>query len=110
MVRRVLPLKKEVNGMPQVKIKAKYQVTIPAKIRKELGLEVGDFLEAELEKDRIVLKPQLVMDRAEAWKRFQAALRQIQRQNKDLGEEEVMKDVLEAIQEVRQERHAQSRG
>lgn len=103
-------MKKEVNGMPQVKIKAKYQVTIPAKIRKELGLEVGDFLEAELEKDRIVLKPQLVMDRAEAWKRFQAVLRQIQRQNKDLGEEEVMKDVLEAIQEVRQERHAQSRG
>lgn len=95
--------------MPQVKIKDKYQVTIPAQIRKQLGLEVGDLLKAELEDDHIVLKPQLVVDKAQAWKRFQAALLEAREENKEVSEEEVMKDVLEAIQEVRKEKHAKSR-
>lgn len=49
--------------MPVVRIREKYQVTLPSKIRKALGVEVGDFLEAEVEKDRIILKPKAIIDK-----------------------------------------------
>ena len=92
--------------MPQVKIKDKYQVTIPARIRNELGLEVGDLLEADVQGDQIVLKPQLVVDKAKAWERFRAALRRSGKKNRDMDDEELIRDVLEAIQEVRKAKHA----
>jgi AbrB family looped-hinge helix DNA binding protein len=44
--------------MPLVKIKEKYQVTLPAAIRKQLALQVGDLLEVKLKGTDIVLKPQ----------------------------------------------------
>lgn len=49
--------------MPLVKVKPKYQVTIPNAIRQEIGLEVGDLLEAEVEANRIVLVPKAVIDK-----------------------------------------------
>ena len=52
--------------MSLVQIKNKAQVTLPAKIRKELGLEVGDYLEAEIEERSIKLKPVKVVDKSEA--------------------------------------------
>ncbi|MBI1742110.1 AbrB/MazE/SpoVT family DNA-binding domain-containing protein [Candidatus Acetothermia bacterium] len=102
--------KKEVIAMPLVKVKEKYQVTIPTNIREKLALKVGDVLEADIEKDKIVLKPQLVVDKAQAWKRFQAILKEVHEKNKDMSDEEVMKDALEAVHEVRKlKRHAHGR-
>lgn len=46
-----------------VKVKEKYQVTIPNEIRNAMGLEVGDLLEAVIEKQQIVLKPKTLVDR-----------------------------------------------
>ena len=46
-----------------VKVKPKYQVTIPNAIREKMALEVGDLLEAEVEANRIVLTPKAVIDR-----------------------------------------------
>ena len=40
-----------------VKVKEKFQVTIPTELRKALHLTVGDLLEATIEHDTIVLKP-----------------------------------------------------
>ena len=50
-------------AMSLVAIKNKYQIVIPAKLRKAAGLNVGDFLEASLEKGKIMLVPQAVIDR-----------------------------------------------
>jgi AbrB family looped-hinge helix DNA binding protein len=49
--------------MPVVRVKEKYQVTLPSKVREALGVEIGDFLEAEAEKGRIVLKPKALVDK-----------------------------------------------
>lgn len=49
--------------MSLVTIKNKYQVVIPAKMRKAAGLEVGDFLEAGFEKGKITLTPKALIDR-----------------------------------------------
>ena len=90
--------------MPLVKVKEKFQVTIPAGIRRQLALKVGDVLEAEVEEDKIVLKPKAVIDRSKAIERLFTLLEKNWERNKDIPEEEVVQDVLEAIQEVRQER------
>ena len=53
--------------MPLVKVKEKFQVTIPTELREALHLTVGDILEATIENDTIVLKPKVVVDRKHAW-------------------------------------------
>lgn len=49
--------------MPLVKIKEKFQVTIPTVLRKAARLSVGDLLEAEAKNNTIVLKPKAIIDR-----------------------------------------------
>ena len=49
--------------MPLVKIKEKFQVTIPTALRKAVRLSVGDLLEAEVKGNTIVLKPKALVDR-----------------------------------------------
>ena len=41
--------------MPLVKIKEKYQVTLPASVRKKAGVAVGDLLEAQVRGKTITL-------------------------------------------------------
>ncbi|HEV8718612.1 MAG TPA: AbrB/MazE/SpoVT family DNA-binding domain-containing protein [Candidatus Binatia bacterium] len=49
--------------MPLVKVKEKFQVTIPTALRKAVRLSVGDLLEAEAKDNTIVLKPKALVDR-----------------------------------------------
>jgi AbrB family looped-hinge helix DNA binding protein len=49
--------------VPLVKVKTKYQVTLPTAVRKQAGVEVGDVLEAQVEKGKITLTPKSVIDR-----------------------------------------------
>ena len=43
--------------MPLIKVKHKFQVTIPTEIRAAVSLEVGDILEATVQGTTIVLTP-----------------------------------------------------
>lgn len=56
--------------VPLVKVKAKYQVTLPASLREKAGLAVGDLLEVSLEGKKITLTPKAVVDRAFIEKRL----------------------------------------
>ena len=49
--------------VPLVKVKDKYQVTLPASLRRKAGLAVGDLLEAAVEGKKITLTPKGVVDR-----------------------------------------------
>ena len=49
--------------MPLVKVKEKYQVTLPASVRQKAGVAVGDLLEAAVEGKKITLTPKTVVDR-----------------------------------------------
>ena len=55
--------------MPLVKVKEKFQITLPAELREVLHLAVGDMLEATIEQDKIVLTPKAIVDRTAAWDR-----------------------------------------
>ncbi len=49
--------------MPLVKVKEKFQVTIPTALCKAVRLSVGDLLEAEAKGNTIVFKPKALVDR-----------------------------------------------
>jgi AbrB family looped-hinge helix DNA binding protein len=51
--------------MSIVTVKNNYQVVIPRKIRDQIGVNVGDLLEAKAERGSIVLKPKVVADHDE---------------------------------------------
>jgi AbrB family looped-hinge helix DNA binding protein len=93
---------------PLIKVIRHGQITLPAEFREVLELHEGDYLEAELEKGKIVLKPAVVMNRAEAKRRLQALLDKVQARNEGISEEEVERDIAEAIQEVRREKRRKS--
>ena len=50
--------------MSIVTVKNKYQVVIPQRVREQIGVSVGDILEAKVERGRITLTPKSVVDRA----------------------------------------------
>lgn len=53
--------------MSVVKIGTKHQVVIPSKIFSELGLRVGDFLEAEKKGNAILLNPKTLIPKENLW-------------------------------------------
>jgi len=59
------------------RVKSKFQVTIPEATRKAVGLKVGDFVDATATKGGILLRPQVVVDKVELEKRFEAAERAV---------------------------------
>ncbi|HGJ64858.1 TPA: AbrB/MazE/SpoVT family DNA-binding domain-containing protein [bacterium] len=92
--------------MSLVKIKEKYQVTIPSAIRDRLSLKVGDVLEADLENDQIVLRPKMIVDKSEAWKRLFEVMDQVHSKNDQFDPKEIEQDVLMAINESRKRKKA----
>ena len=49
--------------MTLVAVKNKYQIVIPAKVRKEAGIKVGDLLEAKFERGKVTFVPKALIDR-----------------------------------------------
>ncbi|MDE2962635.1 MAG: AbrB/MazE/SpoVT family DNA-binding domain-containing protein, partial [Acidobacteriota bacterium] len=60
--------------MPLVTVKPKFQVTIPAKLRRGIDLREGDIMEATLVGDGILFRPKEVVDRDAAADRIAAKL------------------------------------
>ena len=87
--------------MPTIKILRNGQLTLPAKLRKALDLKEGDLLNAELEKEKIVLKPVTVIEREKIKKRFFQLIKENWKKNKDLELKEVEKIVKEEVEKVR---------
>ena len=49
------------SDLPVVKVKTKYQVTLPTSVRHRVGLKVGDLLDAKVERGKITLTPKAVI-------------------------------------------------
>jgi AbrB family looped-hinge helix DNA binding protein len=50
--------------MSLVTVKNKYQVVIPASVRRRISVKVGDLLEAKAERGKITFTPKAIVDRA----------------------------------------------
>ena len=65
--------------MPMSKVTRHGQVTLPASVRKQLGIEEGDLVEIEVQDERAVLMPKKLVDKSQAYfwtKRWQDAERE----------------------------------
>ena len=62
--------------MALTRIKPKFQITLPQAAREEVGLKVGDLLDATPTRGGILLRPKVVvdMDKVELDRRLQAAV------------------------------------
>ena len=54
----IVYLPQEGTAMPKTTLSSKYQITLPARLVRELGLQPGDKLAVELEDGHLVLHPQ----------------------------------------------------
>ena len=92
--------------MPLVTVKPKFQVTIPAKLRKGLDLREGDVMEASVVPDGILLRPKVVVDRDYHVRRVAEVLARLEPPPEDAGrsEDDVMKDIVADIAAAREER------
>ena len=54
---------RKIAAPPLVRVKTKYQVTLPNALREKMGIEVGDLLEAKMNGRKITLTPKSAIDR-----------------------------------------------
>ena len=94
--------------MPLVTVKPRFQVTIPARLRKGIDLREGDIMEATVLGDGILLRPKQVVDREAAAGRIGAALAAAGPSpgNQGCSEDEVMDDSIADIAASRRERRS----
>jgi len=91
--------------MPIVKVMQHGQITMPKKIRETLSLEKGDLAEISLEGEKIVIVPKrLVKDKV--WRELLEVMDRVHEKNKGVSEEQVTRDVMKAIAELREEEYA----
>ncbi|MBL7208942.1 MAG: AbrB/MazE/SpoVT family DNA-binding domain-containing protein [Dehalococcoidia bacterium] len=62
-----------------VQVRKKAQLTLPQSVRRELGIEEGDFLDVRVQDGAVVLKVKKLVDKEQAWfwtKRWQQGERE----------------------------------
>ncbi len=81
-----------------VKVREKYQVTIPEDVRSKIPLRVGERVEVNARKGEIVIRPVVEIPRSQSWFWSQEWQEQIARSMKDIekGKVKVFKSVKEA--------------
>ena len=99
-----------VVALPLVKVKEKFQITLPAELREALHLAVGDLLEATIQDNVIVLKPKVVVDRAQAWTKIEHAMASVidRAPNSRQSPQEQEEEIAEIVKEYRHD-HAKRR-
>ncbi len=53
--------------MPTSKVTRHGQITLPASVRKRLGIEEGDLIEIEIEDEKAILVPKKLVDKSQAY-------------------------------------------
>jgi hypothetical protein len=76
-----------------------------------LHLAVGDLLEATIENNVIVLKPKIVVDRAQAWAKMEHAMASVEDRapHPHQSPQEQEEEIAAIIKDYRQEQHAKRR-
>jgi len=78
--------------MALMRVRRMAQLTLPAKVRRALNVKEGDYLEAKVVKDGVLLQPVAVVRRQRAWQRMMRAASQVKdlrpNPNEDITAEE----------------------
>ena len=84
-----------------VKVREKYQVTIPEDVREKIPLRVGERVEVDVREGEIVIRPVLEVPRGQAWFWSQEWQEQIAQSMKDIEKGKVK--VFKSVKEVKKQ-------
>ncbi len=87
--------------MPFVKVLRGGQITMPKELREVLEIKEGDILEVQMEENKLVLKPKVLVDKDQAWARLQQVMARVGKRHGKISGKEVDSDILEAIKTIR---------
>ena len=77
-------------------------LTLPAEVRRALNVQEGDYLEAEIVKDGVLLKPVAVVERERAWQRIQQLKSRLRvKPDPDKSNKEVEEEIAAMVKEHR---------
>jgi len=85
-----------------MQIRRNFQVTLPAMIRKRLGLDIGDVLEATVKDGKIIIIPKKTIDASQVWfwsKKWQEAEREAEADLR-AGRVKKIKNIEELIEDL----------
>ena len=96
--------------MALMRVRRMAQLTLPAEVRRALNVQEGDYLEAHIVKDGVLLKPVAVVERDRAWQRIQQIKSRVRSLKPDSGkgDKEVEEEIAETVKQIRrkQRKHA----
>lgn len=90
--------------MTLVTVKPKFQVTIPAKLRKSARLQEGDLLEATLVEGGILLTPKALVDRDAVTDELQTLLSRAAKDDDGTSEDKIMEEAISEVARTRASR------
>ena len=93
----------EINEMTLMRVRRAAQLTLPAEIRQALNVQEGDYLEASITPDGVLLKPVAVVQRERAWQRILDATSQVKdlQPGAPLSVEELDQQIVEDVKSYR---------
>jgi AbrB family looped-hinge helix DNA binding protein len=84
---------------PTVKIREKFQVTIPEEVRAQVPLQVGERVEVEAREGEIIIRPVVEVPRGQAWFWSKEWQERIARSRKDIEKRNVK--IFKSVKEAR---------
>lgn len=89
--------------MTLMRVRRAAQLTLPADIRQALNVKEGDYLEASVTPEGVLLKPVAVVQREQAWRRIVDATSQVKDLQPDtpLSVEELDQQIVEDVKAYR---------
>jgi AbrB family looped-hinge helix DNA binding protein len=90
--------------MALMRVRRMAQLTLPAEVRRALNIKEGDYLEAEIVKDGVLLKPVAMVERERAWQGIVHAVSQVRDIEAKPGEDnQVEEETIAGM--VKEQRH-----
>jgi len=89
--------------MALVRLRKEAQLTLPARVRRALNVEEGDYLEAEIVKGGVLLKPVTIAHRKQAWTSVIKAAASV-KDTKPKGKRDTKGDEAAIVREIKAHR------
>jgi AbrB family looped-hinge helix DNA binding protein len=89
--------------MALMRVRRMAQLALPAEVRRALNVQEGDFLEATIVKDGVLLKPVAMVERERAWQRIADLKSRVRdlRPDPSKSDTEAEEEIAEMVKEFR---------
>jgi AbrB family looped-hinge helix DNA binding protein len=93
----------ENREMALMRVRRLAQLTLPAEVRRALNVQEGDYLEATIVKDGVLLKPVAMVERERAWQRIADLKSRVRDLKPDpsKSDTEVEEEIADTVKEFR---------